>query len=239
MSPDIRKHRGAHPEDRHLFADDQLPKLKTAVADLCWLLSRDYALKGALKLVGDRFGLHERQRLAMSRAACSEQSRSRRAAAHLPIESIEAENLVIDGFNLIITIEAALSGGLLLRCRDDCIRDLSSIHGSYRSVEETETAIVMIGATLAAFKPGSARWLLDKPVSNSGRLAQTIRRIAAERVWDWSVDLKFNPDGEIADAQQIVITSDGPLLDKATRWTNLAAHVIKKNVADAWMIDLS
>jgi hypothetical protein len=29
MSPDIRKHRGAHPKDRKLFADDQLIALRT------------------------------------------------------------------------------------------------------------------------------------------------------------------------------------------------------------------
>src|SRR5205814_1075744 len=60
--PDIRKHRGAHPEDRKLFADDQLPALRTAVRELSWLLSRDYSIKAALKLVGDRHALAERIR---------------------------------------------------------------------------------------------------------------------------------------------------------------------------------
>src|SRR5205807_3063533 len=80
MSPDIRKHRGAHPEDRKLFADDQLPKLRAAVSELSWLLTRDYAMKGALKLVGDKFALTERQRLAVSRAGCSDQSQAHRAS---------------------------------------------------------------------------------------------------------------------------------------------------------------
>src|SRR5947207_3163101 len=139
--PDIRKHRGAHPEDQKLFAEDQISRLRAAVDDLSWLLTRDYSIKGAAKLVGDRFGLNERQRLAMSRAACSDQSKSRRAASGLPVVSAKSENFIIDGFNLLITIEAALSGGVLMLCRDGCIRDLSSVHGSYRSVQETETAI--------------------------------------------------------------------------------------------------
>src|SRR3989440_9127552 len=79
MSPDIRKHRGAHPEDRKLFADDQIPALRAAVGDLSWLLTRDYTMKGALKLVGDKYALTERQRLAISRAACSDQSKTHRA----------------------------------------------------------------------------------------------------------------------------------------------------------------
>ena len=97
--PDIRKHRGAHPEDRKLFADDQLPALRTAVRELSWLLSRDYSIKGALKLVGDRYALTDRQRLAVSRAACSDQSKEQRAAARLTAEAV-AGNLSQDDVHL-------------------------------------------------------------------------------------------------------------------------------------------
>src|SRR5947209_5735414 len=160
--PDIRKHRGAHPEDRKLFADDQLPALRTAVRELSWLLSRDYSIKGALKLVGDRHALTERQRLAVSRAACSDQSKEHLAATRLPVEAVAGEELIIDGFNLTITIEAALSGGVLIHCRDGCIRDLSSVHGSYRSVNETDQAISLIGTALESLRPKSVSWLLDR-----------------------------------------------------------------------------
>src|SRR5258705_7343616 len=128
--PDIRKHRGAHPEDRKLFSDDQLPALRDAVNELSWLLTRNYSMKGAVKLVGDRHALTDRQRLALSRAACSDQSKTRRASTRVEFEELEAAHLIIDGFNLIITIEAGLSGGVLFVCRDGCIRDLSSVHGS-------------------------------------------------------------------------------------------------------------
>src|SRR5260370_9089312 len=122
---DIRKHRGAHPEDRKLFADDQLPTRRRAAGELSWLLTRDYAMKGALKLVGDRHSLNDRQRLVVSRAACSDQSRERRSQTRLAIEDCKGKELIIDGFNLVITIEAALSGGVLMSSRDGCIRDLS------------------------------------------------------------------------------------------------------------------
>src|SRR5438105_2324184 len=104
MSPDIRKHRGAHPEDRKLFGDDRIPVLRAAVGDLSWLLTHDYTMKGALKLVGDRYALTERQRLAISRAACSEQSSKRRARHQITIAEAGNKELIVDGFNLIITI---------------------------------------------------------------------------------------------------------------------------------------
>src|SRR5256885_359960 len=169
MSPDIRQHRGAHPEDRKLFAEEQLTKLRAAVSELSWLLTRDYGIKGALKLVGDKFSLSERQRLGVSRAACSNQSKAQRAALCISVESLNGEAVIIDGFNLLVTVEAALSGGLLILCRDGCVRDLSSVHGSYRSVNETANAIEVIGNSLVSHQPGSVTWLLDRPISNSGR----------------------------------------------------------------------
>ncbi|HZI33099.1 MAG TPA: DUF434 domain-containing protein, partial [Candidatus Binatia bacterium] len=65
-------HRGSASQDKRLFAPSQLPKLCAAAADLCWLLDRDYAPRSALELVGNRHSLVTRQRMALSRYACSE-----------------------------------------------------------------------------------------------------------------------------------------------------------------------
>jgi hypothetical protein len=239
MSPDIRKHRGAHPEDRKLFAAEQLPALRSAVSELSWLLTRGYSQKGALKLVGDRYTLTDRQRLAVSRAACSDQSQPRRLHSLVSAEAAADEDLIVDGFNLIITVEAALSGGVLLVCRDHCIRDLSGVHGSYRAVNETDQAIGLIGEVLTTLRPKSVAWLLDRPISNSGRLANRIRQFAREKDWNWSVEVAFNPDAEMAASDRIVISSDSHLLDQVTRWLNLNRVLIDKYLAESWLIDLS
>lgn len=239
MSPDNRKHRGAHPEDKKLFAVEQVPVLRLAVSELSWLLTRDYSLKGALKLVGDRYTLTDRQRLAVSRAACSDQSQSRRLHSLVSAAAVANEDLIVDGFNLIITVEAALSGGVLLVCRDHCIRDLSSVHGSYRAVNETDQAIELIGEVFTTLAPKSVAWLLDRPISNSGRLANRIRQFAREEDWNWSVEVVFNPDAEMAASDRIVISSDSHLLDQVPRWLNLNRVLIDKWLAESWLIDLS
>lgn len=238
MSPDRRQHRGAHPADWQLFAADRLVELRRAVAELSWLLTRGYASKSALKLVGDRYALTERQRLSVSRAACPDASLERRAARCLHLDEIKGGQLIVDGFNLIITVEAALGGGVLLLCRDGCVRDLSSVHGSYRAVSETERALDLIGDALALLQPAAVGWLLDKPISNSGRLAERIRNLAAERVWPWRVELVFNPDGEIAASTHIAVTSDSNILDSAARWVNLGRHLVEARLPESWVIDL-
>lgn len=237
MSPDTRRHRGAHPADAELFAAGQLGKLRQAVVDLCWLLSRGYNIASSLKLVGDRYGLRERQRLAVSRCACSDEDRQRRKEHCLAVEQIRDQPVTIDGFNLIITLEAALSGGPLLIGVDDCIRDLSSVHGSYRSVEETDRAITIIGNALQTLAPSSVLWLLDRPVSNSGRLAAKLTDLASHHSWPWHVDVVFNPDAAIIASPAVAITSDSSILDRVSRWSDLKSHLLA-NLPDAWTLDL-
>jgi hypothetical protein len=239
VSPDKRRHRGAHPEDARLFAEEQLAALRAATAELSWLLSRGYQPKSALKLVGDRHGLRERQRWAVSRAACSDSSRERRRASLADASGVAGSELIVDGFNLVITLEAALSGGVLILCRDGCARDLSSVHGSYRAVEETERAVGLAGEVLEPLRPASVLWLFDKPVSNSGRLAERVRRTACERGWPWTVGVEFNPDRAVINSGRVAVTSDSNVLDRVARWLNFGRMVVESHVERPWLIDLS
>jgi hypothetical protein len=239
LSPDRRRHRGAHPSDERLFAPERIESLRTAVSELSWLLGRGYQSKSALKLVGDRHNLRERQRLAVARAACSDEARAGRLARETDERAVEGAELIIDGFNLVITLEAALGGGVLVLCRDGCVRDLSSVHGSYRTVEETERAVTLAGEVLDVLGPSSALWLFDSPVSNSGRLAERVRAIAAERGRSWEVRAEFNPDRTIIDSDRIAVTSDSNILDHAARRLNLARLIIERHVSRPWLVDLN
>ena len=116
--PDKRGHRGPHPEDHRLFAPDQWPALRTAVADLSLLLSRDYAMDSSLKLVGDHFQLDSRQRLAVMRASCSDQSLALRYAHAVPPEQLRGHVLHLDGYNVLTTIESALGHGIVIQIGD-------------------------------------------------------------------------------------------------------------------------
>ena len=78
--PDSRTHRGPDPRDAEAFGAAAWPALREAVHELSWLLGRGYAIVSALKLVGDRWSLTERQRMAVRRAACSDEARARRLA---------------------------------------------------------------------------------------------------------------------------------------------------------------
>ncbi len=236
--PDTREHRGPHPDDAELFAPALLPLLREAVADFSLLLTKGYANKSALKLVGDHFSLTQRQRLAVMRSSCSDPQRQSRRARCVPLEALSGQPVAIDGYNLLITIEAALSGGLIFRGCDGCFRDLASIHGTYRKVEETIPAVKLIGEFLTEIRIASALWLLDSPVSNSGRLKTLLGQLARENGWPWEIRLTISPDAELSKMDTIVVSTDSIILDACPRWTNLAAAIITRKLPLATIIEL-
>lgn len=177
--PDRRMHRGPHPDDHKLFAPEQVRGLRAATHDLSWLLERRYAQDSAVKLVGDRYQLKARQRAAVLLAACSDTQASARSARQVTPDRLRGQTLCIDGFNVITSLEAALSGGVLLVSRDGVIRDIAGVHGSYRSVEETEPAIMLLAHMAKAWGVASCEIYLDEPVSNSGRLRAYIMQASS------------------------------------------------------------
>jgi hypothetical protein len=237
--PDKRTHRGPHPADGKLFAEGAISNLLEAITDFSLLLTKGYAEKSALKLVGDRFSLTERQRLAVMRSACSDEqliSRNQRCVAP---ENLTGKSIAIDGYNVLITIEAAMSGGVIFKGRDGCSRDLASVHGTYRKVTETIPALELIGQFLQEVGVGKVLWLLDSPVSNSGRLKTLIGELARKNKWNWEIELLLSPDAELKKIDAIVASSDSVILDTCQRWTNLGTEIIKARVSNAWVVSLS
>src|SRR5262245_28925196 len=108
--PDRRQHRGPHPEDAQRFAPEAWPALRSATADLCWLLDRGYAGNSSLKLVGDRYALTQRQRVAVGRCSCSQAAVQGRGARQVATAQLSGRTLAIDGYNVLTTVEAALAG---------------------------------------------------------------------------------------------------------------------------------
>ncbi len=237
--PDKRIHRGPHPADVKLFVPAAISNLRSALADFSLLLTKGYAEKSALKLVGDKFSLAERQRLAVMRSACSDQQLTSRRQREVKLADLGGRPIVIDGYNVLISIEAAMSGACVFKGRDGCFRDLASIHGTYRKVTETIPAVQLIGKFLKEHNVDNCLWLLDSPVSNSGRLKTLIGELAGKNNWYWEIELLLSPDYELMKTDMIVASSDSVVLDGCKRWVNLARAVIEEKLPEARLVDLS
>ena len=231
--------RGPHAADPTLFGASQVPDLRRAAADLSWLLGRGYAEPSSLKLVGDRYGLRKRQRAAVRRAACSDQEREDRAERAVAPGGVQGRSLSIDAFNCLIIVESALAGAVLVRGRDGVLRDLASVHGSYRRVETTHAALAALRDAIVAAKPAAVTWYVDRPVSNSGRLREWILRLAPPSL-PWAVELPFDPDPILAaDRDGVVATADANILRAPVTWIDLPAQTAATRTNAAWVVDLA
>lgn len=224
--------RGPDPEDAETFRADRLVALREAVGDLSWLMGRGYSEHAALKLVGDRLQLTARQRQAVWRCACSDERVQTRGARRVDLGGVDGP-VAIDGFNVLITMERALAGGPVLVGRDGAWRDLAGVHGTWRSVETTTAAIERIGALLGNVE---VTWILDRPVSNAGRLATALRLRAAKEDWPWVVRVEGDADRVLVDFDGVVASSDGGILDRCGRWLALEPEALAGD--DVWCIDL-
>jgi len=232
-------HRGLAPQDERLFADRQLPALRAAANDLCWLLDHGYAARSAVELVGNRHNLTSRQRMAVSRYACAYDDVQRRQKLRVEPGRLQGRELWLDGYNVLTILESALAGGIVLLCRDGCCRDIAGIHRRYRKLAETLPALRLAGETAAALGVSCCRWWLDQPVSNSGRLKTLIRETAAGAGWNMEVELTFSPDHVLSHTDEIIATSDGVVLDRCQRWVNLVRLIIADRLPQTRLLDLS
>ncbi|HEU4533631.1 MAG TPA: DUF434 domain-containing protein [Polyangiaceae bacterium] len=234
-----RSPRGPAPADRTSFGPEGLERLRAAVFDHSWLLSRAYAPEAALKLVGDRYQLVARQRAAVSKSACADGTLAARVGRRLAASELGGRALRVDTFNACIGVEVALSGGPLFVGRDGACRDLAGVHGSYGRVLETSAALDLLIDALARGRPGAVAWYLDRPVSNSGALAGLLRERFERLGLAWGVELVDDADRHVVAPGAVTLSADGAVLDASERWFDVAGWVVRERVPDAWVVDLS
>ncbi|MDI9477063.1 MAG: DUF434 domain-containing protein, partial [Bacillota bacterium] len=188
-----------------------------------------------INFVGNHYLFSSRQRLALRRATATETQYNKRRSTLLPLENAEHGCMFIDGFNIIITLEVALSGGVIILGKDGVLRDLAGLRGTYRLIDKTETALNLIGMALNEFNVPQVKFFLDEPVSNSGRLRNKI--LSHSKVWNipTEVELVRDPDPILSDMERIV-TGDSIILDNCKGWFNLSRKIVEDYIKDAWIV---
>lgn len=205
--------RGFMPKDVREFNPPSLQKLGCAADDLRELLDRGYAKKTALVFVGNHYLLSERQRVAVMRTVSSKKDVRLRRLKQLSSFDLSGQFVVIDGFNIVITLEVALSGGPVFRCMDGSYRDLAGLRGTYHLIRETSTALRLILEQLKVLQVASATFYFDKPVSNSGRLKSLLLEIAENSGVVVTAEITDQVD-HILSSLPNVITADSIILDQ-------------------------
>lgn len=231
------KHRGKHPKDSYNFSAKWQPIFAAAASDLSFLLGKQYGEKSALALVGNRYKLNKRQQRALSLMTCPADKILSRKQKALNPAALEGQEITIDGYNLLITIEAALSQGYILVGQDGSYRDVASVHSTYKKVNETIPALLLIDKALKELSVKHVHWYFDAPVSNSGKLKVLLYELAAEHQSNWNIDLVFNPDTTLIEEKKICVTADSWILDEVEAYFNLTQYIVSTQIPTALVLD--
>jgi len=230
--------RGFDTEDRKWFSGKNIEKLRFAQQDVRWLLDRGYKMGGTVDFVGGHYQLSSRQRIALQRATASKRQYEQRKATMLPMEFAKDGCIYIDGFNLIITLEVALSGSVLILGNDGVLRDLAGLRGTYSIIEQTDMALYFIGESLRKFAVPEVNFFLDAPVSNSGKLRQKI--VEHSVGWEIPVAVELVPNTDAILAQKArIVTGDSVLLDECGSWFNLSKQIVDDYIQGAWIVNMN
>ena len=199
--------------------------LKEPVYDLRFLLDRGYNKDSAIRVVADKYRLTKKERNFLLRAIFSKKE----AGEHRKklTKSAKGRDLVVDGYNVLITVESFLKNKELFLSDDGFVRDVSATFGKYRIGRTTPKAAEKILSALKAHRPKSVTFIFDSQVSFSGELCKMFRERMSEIGIKGDASTAENADYAIIEANKIVSTSDRAIIKKAERVLDLAGEVTK------------
>jgi hypothetical protein len=222
---------------------------RDAVRDLVFLLDRRYPKKPAIELVGNRYRLGSDERRLLYRGVFdSESSRARKGKL---IDASAVLFLLIDGYNVIITLESYLRGKTVFRSLDGYIRDISGMYGNHSFTDFTRRSVDFLIRFLKAVPGSEGRgdsprgggpWrvnphaiFLDAPVSRSGELAAYLRERCGREGLGVEVLVDKNPDAVIIErsrgaGKHAVASSDTVVLDRVARSVDIPAYILEKTL---------
>ncbi|MFQ5891414.1 MAG: DUF434 domain-containing protein [Candidatus Methanofastidiosia archaeon] len=191
---------------------------RRAKADLRYLLNRNYKKKYALDFVCNHYKLKKRERYLLARSTFSDEEILKIKSKKKPIEEMRGRELLIDGYNVLITTEAVLEGEYVV-CDDTVIRDVRGVFGRY---EVRDMSFRALDEILEIAKDASSvEFVFDEQVSKSGELCHILRKRGFEAKTTRHVDL------EIIEKNILTATSDSLIIKSIDEFVDIPDEVRK------------
>ncbi|MEM3066875.1 MAG: DUF434 domain-containing protein [Nitrososphaerota archaeon] len=201
-------------------------KLIRAAEDLRYLLNRGYKRESAVDFVANRYVLDRMARSILYRCISSSECVKRVRERAIDPSELKDDKVAVDGFNVLNTLQSFRDGRLLVLCDDGVVRDVSEVHGEFRSTSTTEELIRLIVKTLKELKVAEVFFYYESQISKSGEISALTRRILQEEGMEGSADTEKSVDSALLRDKRLVISSDSVVIHKADRFFDLAGYII-------------
>ncbi len=203
---------------------------ESSVNDYLYLIEKKYSRKSSLKIVGDRYRLNSDQRSVIQRGVIKRNTAAEREKKFVKEENLFFNCLVIDCYNVIITIISYLTGKFLYISNDGFLRDTSEAHSNIKKFDLNTIvkAFYLLFEYIKELDLSEAIFFLDSPVSNSAKLSNKINILLDINKLDgYSQVVKSADHYIISTGDGIAATSDSVIIDKKMEVFDLAYHTLK------------
>ncbi len=143
--------------------------IKDAYIDYKYFLNRGYSRKIALDAVSARYNLSKLERLLLYRCVHSDLE-----ITNVRSKIIEtSKELVIDGYNIALTLISGMKGEEIYECDDGFFRDLGL--GKHKNSEMLSDVLILVVEYCEKLKI-RCEVILDKQISKSGEISSELRK---------------------------------------------------------------
>ncbi len=192
-----------------------------AAQDYRYLLDRGYHQKSALDLITSRYGLTKEERMLLFRCIHSAADAAEIAGKAVRPYEIREKKIIIDGYNVLLTILSAIEGRTLYLCDDGFVRDLRSSKIKDFGSPLMVKAITLLKEELEELRPCKVSLILDKNVSWSSEHAKII-----SKAMEAEVILASRADTRVILSDGIIASSDYLVLKKVSKAYDLGGHIV-------------
>ena len=203
-----------------------LKNLENPARDVRFLLDRGYPSTSAISFVSNHYKLSLSERYLITRAVLPSSVAKKRRDKIIECDEIKGLEVIIDGYNVLITTESVLDQEIVL-CDDGFIRDIKGVFGKYKKTDATDVALAEILTLLSKSSPSIVLFLFDSQVSKSGELARYVKEKLTQFGIDGNTETLRNVDHKLKTCNAVVATSDGDIIDSVDSIVDIPKYIMK------------
>lgn len=187
--------------------------MRDAASDIRYLLNRGYPREGTIKFVCDHYRIDAAGRHILSRVVYPDSVSNERRVKLMDCNQAAGSDMVIDGFNVLISVECMLEDEPLYLCDDGLVRDTRGVFHNYRQGSVTGRALYEIATQIRDMGAASVLMLFDSQISRSGELAKKAREHLRSRGITGDAIVSRRVDHDLKSCGRPVATGDGAVID--------------------------
>jgi hypothetical protein len=209
-------------------------KLLKPARDIRSILRWGYPKFPTIRFVADHFQISQEERYILTRVIMPPDRIVSRINKKVACKGIKERDLLLDGYNVLLSVDSLLKKEPMWFCDDGYIRDTSYYFSKSKQAEDLEEALDTILTFLSEAGPKSVVFLLDAQISRSGELAGFIRHklnecgISGEAKTSKVVDYELKAEGGNSENNVILATSDGIVIDSVLEVLDIPACLMEK-----------